>query len=79
LDGEAGGRAGTGAGWAVPAWIPPIERGKIMLRLVLVILVIFVLLSLFGGYSGYVPVHYGYGGGGFGLILLIIVLVLLFR
>ena len=50
-----------------------------MLRLVLFIVVIFMLLSLFGGYSGYVPVHYGYGGEGVGLIVLIVVLVLLFR
>jgi hypothetical protein len=50
-----------------------------MLQLLLGIVLIFILLSFFGGYSGYVPVHYGYGGGGLGLIVLIVVLVLLFR
>ena len=50
-----------------------------MLQLLLGVILIFVLLSLFGGYTGYVPAHYGYGGGGVGLIVLVVVLVLLFR
>ena len=50
-----------------------------MLQILLVVVLVFVLLSLFGGYSGYVPAHFGYGGGGIGLILLIIVIVLLLR
>jgi hypothetical protein len=38
-----------------------------------------VVLSFFGGYSGYVPSHFGYGGGGVELMRLIILAVLLFR
>lgn len=36
-------------------------------------------LSFFGGYSGYVPRHFGYGGGGLGLVALVVLLVLLLR
>jgi hypothetical protein len=50
-----------------------------MLQLILVVVLVFGLLSFFGGYSGYVPSHYGYGGGGLGLIILIILIVLLLR
>jgi hypothetical protein len=35
--------------------------------------------AVVGGYSGYVPAHFGYGGGGLGLIILIILIVLLRR
>jgi hypothetical protein len=43
------------------------------------IVLVLVVLSFFGGYSGYVPSHYGYGGGGLGLVILIVLLVVLFR
>jgi hypothetical protein len=39
-----------------------------MLHLLLVVVLVPVLLSFLGGYSGYVPSHFGYGGGGVGLI-----------
>ena len=32
-----------------------------MLHILLVVLLVLVLLSFFGGYSGYVPSHFGYG------------------
>jgi hypothetical protein len=50
-----------------------------MLQVLVAVLLVLVLLSFFGGYSGYVPPHFGYGGGGVGLIIVIVVLVLLFR
>ena len=50
-----------------------------MIQLLLVVVLVLAVLSLFGGYSGYVPSHFGYEGGGVGLILLIILAVPLFR
>jgi hypothetical protein len=50
-----------------------------MLQLLLIVVLVLVGLSLFGGYSGYVPAHFGYGGGGLGLVVLIVLLVLVFR
>jgi hypothetical protein len=43
-----------------------------MLRILLMVVLVLVLASFFGGYSGYVPSHFGYGGGGIGLIILIV-------
>ena len=50
-----------------------------MLQTLLIVVLVLVLLSFFGGYSGYVPSHFGYGGGGLGLVVLIELLVVLFR
>ena len=41
-----------------------------MLRILVLVILVLVVLSFFGGYSGYVPIHYGYGGGGLGVVLL---------
>jgi DNA-binding CsgD family transcriptional regulator len=45
---------------------------RAMLQLILIVVLILVVLSFFGGYSGYVPPHFGYGGGGLGIIVLIV-------
>ena len=37
-----------------------------------IVVLVFVVLSFFGGYSGYMPPHFGYGGSGLGLIVLIV-------
>jgi len=50
-----------------------------MLHTALVVVLVLVLLSFLGGYSGYVPVHFGYGGGGLGLVILIVLIVVLLR
>jgi hypothetical protein len=52
---------------------------RAVLRILLVVVFVLVVLSFFGGYTGYVPSHFGYGGSGIGLVLLIVLLVLLFR
>jgi hypothetical protein len=55
------------------------ERRLAVLHILLVVVLVLVLLSFFGGYSGFVPSHFGYGGGGVGLVVLVVLLVLLFR
>jgi len=51
-----------------------------VLHILLVVVLILVVLSFFGGYSGFMPSHFGYGGGGVGLFVVIVCsFVLLFR
>lgn len=50
-----------------------------MLQSLLVVVLVLIALSFFGGYSGYVPTHFGYGGSGLGLVVLVVLLVLVFR
>jgi hypothetical protein len=45
-----------------------------VLHILLVVVLVLVVLSFFGGYSGFMPPHFGYGGGSVGLIVLLVVL-----
>lgn len=49
-----------------------------MLHTLLGVILLLAVLSILGGFSGYIPPHFGYGGGGVGLVILIVLLVLLF-
>jgi hypothetical protein len=79
VTGDAQPPAGMAVGGANETGAEVQQGDGAMLQTLVVVVLVLVLLSFFGGYSGYMPSHYGYGGGGLGLVILIVLLVLLLR